>query len=124
MDYGDAGGIIQANWVTPVKIRTIAITGSKGYLEGNYITQELVYYEHNMQDIKKEGFGTFVQSLGEPNRQIIGVQFKEPLAVELNNFLGAVRGNKNSEIVDPKDAREAVSLALEAVKNYHKEETL
>ena len=53
MDYGRASGFIQANWLTPVKIRTIALTGSFGYLEANYITQELTYYKHNMKEIIK-----------------------------------------------------------------------
>ena len=45
MDYGRASGFVQANWLTPVKIRKIALTGSEGYLEANYITQELLYYK-------------------------------------------------------------------------------
>ena len=53
MDYGRASGFIQANWLTPVKIRTIALTGSLGYLEANYITQELTYYKHNMKEFRK-----------------------------------------------------------------------
>jgi len=52
LDYGSASGFIQANWITPVKIRTIAVTGSDGYVEGNYITQELTYYKHNMKKVR------------------------------------------------------------------------
>lgn len=66
MDYGNASGFIQANWLTPVKIRQIAITGSKGYIEGNYVTQELELYEHNMQKYENEGFSNFVVKMGEP----------------------------------------------------------
>src|SRR3972149_2815185 len=42
LDYNGINCFIQVNWITPVKIRTISITGSKGYIEINYISQEIV----------------------------------------------------------------------------------
>ena len=121
MDYGQTSGFVRANWLTPVKIRTISITGSKGYLEGNYITQELMYYEHNMQKVKDTRFSTFVLTVGEPKKHIIPVDFEEPLAVELKAFLHHVAGNKKVQLVDPKDAKEALRLSLIAVKDYEGE---
>lgn len=115
LDYGHASGFVQANWLTPVKIRTIAITGSEGYLQGNYITQELVHYRHNMQD-EKDGFSKFVVNMGEPKKEVIEVDFEEPLAVELKTFINSVRGKKSKELVDPAAGREALRLALEAIK--------
>lgn len=117
MDYGYASGFIQANWLTPVKIRTIALTGSEGYLEGNYITQELEYYKHNMQKVK-DGFSNFVLTVGQPEREIIKVDFEEPLAVELKAFLSRVQGHAATHLVDPEAAKEALRLALEAIKPY------
>lgn len=114
LDYGGASGFIQANWLTPVKIRTISITGSHGYLHGNYITQELVHYRHNMTDEKGE-FNKFVMSMGEPQKDIIEVEFEEPLAVELKSFISRVRGDKSVDLVSPVDAKEALRVALEAV---------
>lgn len=119
MDYGDASGFIQANWLTPVKIRTIAITGSNGYIEGNYITQELEMYEHNTEKYKKnEGFSDFVKKMGEPKKEIIKVDFKEPLAIELSAFIAKIRGDKKIYLVDAMSAREALELALRAVEPY------
>jgi UDP-N-acetylglucosamine 3-dehydrogenase len=118
LDYGDTAGFIQANWVTPVKIRTIAITGSQGYIEGNYITQELIHYKNNMQDVKN-GFSNFVVNLGEPQKEVIQVDFEEPLAIELKHFLNAVQGETNPDIVNPWDAREALRLSLQAVETYN-----
>ncbi len=116
MDYGDASGFVQANWLTPVKIRTVAITGSQGYLEGNYITQELEYYKHNMEKIE-DGFSNFVIKMGEPEKQVIKVDFEEPLAVELRSFLAKING-QDVHLVDPQAGREALRLALEAVESY------
>ena len=119
MDYGRASGFIQANWLTPVKIRKIALTGSLGYLEANYITQELVYYKHNMKKIEKEGFTEFVLQVGDPEKRIIKVDFEEPLAAELKAFLAKAMG-RTAAIVDPSDARDALRVSREASATFEK----
>ena len=113
MDYGDASGFVQANWLTPVKIRTVAVTGSEGYVEGNYITQELEYYKHNMEKLE-DGFSNFVIKMGDPEKKVVKVKFKEPLTVELQSFLAKIRG-EDAHLVEPQAAREALRLAMEAV---------
>jgi UDP-N-acetylglucosamine 3-dehydrogenase len=119
LDYGQASGFIQANWLTPVKIRTIAVTGSKGYIHGNYITQELEYYEHNMKkESTNEGFSNFIVTMGEPKRRIIKVNFEEPLAQELKAFLERIEGNVKNYLVPPEAARDALESALKAVQPY------
>lgn len=122
LDYGRASGFIQANWLTPVKIRTIAVTGSNGYIEGNYITQELEYYKHNMQQSEGEGFSNFITTMGDPKREIIKVNFQEPLAEELKTFLAHVGGDRDKYLVNSSEATEALKLALEAVGPYNDKE--
>lgn len=117
VDYGQASGFIQANWLTPVKIRTIAVTGSQGYIEGNYITQELEYYKHNMQTGNK-GFKNFVSTMGDPEKKVIKVDFKEPLQVELSAFISNITNKDKQYMVDPELAKQALSVALEAMKPY------
>ncbi len=117
LDFGNASGFVQANWVTPVKVRTIAVTGSRGYVEGNYLTQELAYYEHNMKPIsEKVGFKGFVQQLGEARQHSIDVPKEEPLAAELKAFLRAIRKEGNDH-VQAKDAKEALMYALASLEN-------
>jgi UDP-N-acetylglucosamine 3-dehydrogenase len=117
LDYGKASGFIQANWLTPVKIRTIAVTGSEGYIEGNYITQELEYYKHNIQK-KTDGFSNFVLTLGEPEKEIIKVNFEEPLSIELKAFISRIQGDTSVHLVNPEIAMQALKIAIEAVKPY------
>lgn len=117
MDYGDASGFIQANWLTPVKIRTISITGSQGYIEGNYITQELELYVHNMQK-ESADFSNFVLKMGEPKKEIIKVDFEEPLTLELKAFLNTIQGVPNEYLVDGETAKYALKFALEAASQY------
>ena len=104
-----------------MKIRTIALTGSEGYLEANYITQELQFYKHNMKKNTKDGFTNFVLQVGEPEKKVIKVDFEEPLAVELKTFLARALGRTVS-VVDPRDAQEALRIALEAVKPFEHNE--
>jgi len=56
--------------------------------------------------------------MGEPQKDIIKVDFEEPLAVELKAFLAKVRGDGSVHLVDPVAARDALKLALEAVKPF------
>lgn len=118
LDYGRASGFIQVNWITPVKIRTIAVTGSDGYVEGNYITQDLVYYKHSMSKKREEeeNFANFVQRLGEPERIVMSDELEEPLRNELSAFTRAIVTGDSSELVDPVHARDALNLALIALE--------
>lgn len=118
LDYGQASGFVQANWLTPVKVRSIAVTGSKGYIEGNYITQELQYYRHNVQKEVDDNFSRFVVTMSDTQKDTIKVDFEEPLAVELRSFIDKINGNNSVHLVEPTAAREALKLALEAVKPY------
>jgi UDP-N-acetylglucosamine 3-dehydrogenase len=114
LDYGEASGFVQANWTTPVKVRTIAVTGSAGYVEGNYVTQELNYYEHNLAALKGD-FKHDVAKMAAPKKETIPVDFHEPLEVELTLFLHTIMGKVQRKLVSPKDAREALRVALSAL---------
>ena len=117
LDYGEASGFVQANWTTPVKVRTIAVTGSNGYVEGNYITQELEYYQHNMQPRRPDNeFKSFVDAVGDPQKEIIKVDFKEPLALELSLFIQTINREIKHRLVSPIDAREALRFAIQAAE--------
>lgn len=115
LDYGNASGFIQANWITPVKVRTIAVTGTTGYVEGNYITQELTYYKHNLR-YHDQGFKSFVHRFGEPEKYHITQEPQEPLAIELTAFLNKIRGH-DTQVVEPRDARDALEVVLKVLKD-------
>jgi len=114
LDFGAASGFVQANWTTPVKIRTIAVTGTAGYVEGNYVTQELNYYEHNMSKLKGEYIAEVAQ-LAASQLQSIQVDFREPLEVELSMFVATIQGHVRERLVSPQDAREALRIGLAAL---------
>ncbi len=112
-------GFMQANWVTPVKIRRISITGSKGFVEADYITQEVVHYDANVS----EGLGTFeefVNQFSNPEKITVEVAKEEPLKQELTAFAAAINGDASRLLVDPHNALAALEIAMlasEKLKN-------
>jgi UDP-N-acetylglucosamine 3-dehydrogenase len=116
VDYGDMSGFAIANWITPVKIRSISITGSKGYIEGNYITQKLDSYKYAMTKVEMpDNFSKFVCDMQAQDVETIDVEFEEPLARELKSFTARINGDNSMYLVDPVEARDALSMALKAV---------
>lgn len=69
-------GTINVSWVTPSKIRDIAIEGTNGMLVGNYLTQELRYFS-----------GYRLHQKG----RLIKFRIQEPLKLELQEFFRRVR---------------------------------
>lgn len=114
LSYGPVTGFIQVNWITPVKIRTLSVTGSKGFAELNYITQRLELYETNFtKDI--DTFRDFVGKLGEPTRKEISVQMQEPLFLELESFIRSIQEDKDPE-VGGREGKDALAIAEQALE--------
>jgi len=87
MKYGSTNVFIQVNWITPVRIRALHVTGTKGYAELNYITQELVLYE-SIYEKRYDDFGDFVVKFGEPG-QCIQSDRSKPALVDEGQVLSA-----------------------------------
>ncbi len=90
-------GFLDANWLTPRKVRTLIITGSEATINLDYISQELSV--ENSKTMTKPYTG-----------------WDEPLRLELEYFMKAV-----SEDLDPipsgKDAIEAIRVCDTALKS-------
>ena len=90
-------GFLDANWLTPRKVRSLIITGSEATIILDYITQEITV----------ENSKTLTQPL---------VRYDEPLRLELEHFMKTV-----SEDLDPvpsgKDAIEAIRVCDTAIRS-------
>lgn len=110
---------IHTNWVTPVKIRQIQVTGTKGFLDANLITQQVHWTKQNPvlldPELERSGFffDRYLLSFATPDRIELGISRREPLREELKSFYHAVQ-NKYEVPVTPQDARQALALAIEA----------
>lgn len=114
VSYNDISGFIQANWITPVKIRTLAVTGSEGHAELNYITQRLEFYQSKYKKIVDD-FGEFVK-FGEPFKRKIKIPKKEPLFCELESFIKCIREDKVPEVTG-EDGLKALMVAEKAIES-------
>jgi UDP-N-acetylglucosamine 3-dehydrogenase len=110
---GAASGFIQANWVTPTKVRTLTVTGSHGVAEANYLTQELRLYETAWIEDAVD-FTEFVEAFGRPRELAIPVARQEPLWRELVAFARDARAGTISESVTGAEGRVALAVALDA----------
>jgi UDP-N-acetylglucosamine 3-dehydrogenase len=120
LDFESFGCFLQVNWITPIKVRTLSVNCSKGYLELNYITQKLTAYENNYLPTQEGGFTEFVSRLGEPPRKEVKVKNGEPLVLEIANFLSSVRGSEKIRVTtdDALRALQLSELVLKSIQNH------
>ncbi len=114
LDYGNVFCISQVNWITPVKIRNLAITGNKGYAELDFVNQELKVYESIISK-SYDSFGEFIIKFGSPRVRNIVVEKAEPLKLEILDFLESVEKGKQP-LVRGEDGVAALRIALLAQK--------
>lgn len=110
-------GVINANWLTPKKVREITITGEKGMFAANYLTQEMDFYENEFTR-KNFGYNKGFMSVIEGKRTKIEIEKKEPLKTELNAFIECIQHDKEP-LVTGKDGLDALFIAqkfLESAK--------
>ncbi len=115
LSYNGISGFIQVNWITPIKIRTLSVTGSKGYAELNYVTQKLELYQSKYKK-RVDSFGEFVIKFGEPTKKEIKINKKEPLLCELESFIECIRYNKEPEITGG-DGLKALMIAEKSIES-------
>jgi len=95
-------GVMDVNWLTPVKIRQIHISGEKGMLSGDYIKQELTFYRNG--------------NSGEVEN--IRIEKKEPLKTEIEAFRDCVTQDRHPAVngIDGLISLEMVLNILKAAK--------
>jgi len=97
---GGTTAFIEANWLTPYKIRKLTVTGSEAIMTLDYITQEIT--------IETAG-----QTLA-PRYEV-----KEPLKLELQHFANSILNNKEP-IVTGSDGLKALQIADAALESAQK----
>lgn len=107
-------GHIQANWITPVKIRKLNVTGTKGYAVVNLLTQELILFDTDYTQ-EFDDFEDFIGKFKESKGKKIPVDLKEPLRLQLQSFINAVRTGKEVA-VSPEEGVLALRTAILATE--------
>jgi UDP-N-acetylglucosamine 3-dehydrogenase len=103
---------VQANWITPVKIRRITVTGTAGMADVDYLEQSLRLYRGAPEAFTGPLWDFFaVARESEPEE--VDVSRGEPLRRELTHFVDRIRAGDTS-VDDARQAAQALALALEA----------
>ena len=115
-------GIINANWLTPKKVREIRITGEKGMFVANYLTQELCFYEKEFAAKEVDYDKGFI--MGREGKKIkIKVEKKEPLKNEIEAFIECIQKN-TVPIVAGKDGLDALYIAQKFLESSKRNEVI
>lgn len=118
-------GVLDINWLTPTKRRSLTVTGERGMYVADYIAQDLVFYAN--QDAPdtwiNPGTGRAVTSVAEGEMTRRAIRREEPLVVELRDFADAVRGG-GAPPVAPRDAMIALLLARKMVESGERGEVI
>lgn len=112
LGYNGIDVTIQVNWITPVKVRELSLTGTKGYAELNYLNQKLKIYK-SIYEKEFDSYGDYIVKFGTPEAEELNLTGKEPLRLEIENFLDHVK-NGNSNIVTARDGLDSLVIALRA----------
>jgi UDP-N-acetylglucosamine 3-dehydrogenase len=109
-------GVLQINWLTPTKIRELAVTGERGMFRADYLTQDLFFYENAA--LAGEGWAqlAILRGVSEGSTVQYAIQKREPLRSELETFVRAVRGEP-APVVSGADGREALRMALALIES-------
>jgi predicted dehydrogenase len=114
-------GVLQVNWLTPTKIRRLSVLGEGGMLDVDYLTQELTQYK-NADATSMDG-ARHLEGVSEGEVIHHAIAKGEPLRLELESFLKAVRGEGEIE-VDGEDGLRALHLAEALIASAQEGRTL
>jgi UDP-N-acetylglucosamine 3-dehydrogenase len=109
----DAAGtvvLIEANWITPVKVRELSITGTNGYCHVDYMTQ-VATFAPGRSFAPTSDYEELVKQYEEGTLIHLPVRKREPLARELEVFINGVRG---AALPNPGLALASLRIAEEA----------
>jgi UDP-N-acetylglucosamine 3-dehydrogenase len=118
-----ASASLHVNWVTPTKIRTLRVTGTRGVCLVDYILQSCVLHGGNLLR-SEQGVGSDYRSLIEQyqsgDRLEFGVKRAEPLKVQLEQFVSITSDPASPNLLCPLAESIAVlEIATRALEQGH-----
>jgi predicted dehydrogenase len=110
--HDGAIGVLDINWLTPTKERTLTVLCEKGMFAADYAAQTLAFYE-NFAASAREGA---IASVTEGPMTRYPIASREPLRVELEAFRDAVRDH-TAPRVGAHDGMVALAVAEALVRS-------
>lgn len=114
-----ASASVHVNWITPTKIRSVRVTGTRGVCFVDYILQtcELMGGSllKNIEPVTAS-FDVLQELYRATDRVQFGVQKVEPLRAQAQQFRAFLEGSESGELCTGADALAAVLLAERAIQ--------
>jgi UDP-N-acetylglucosamine 3-dehydrogenase len=110
-----AVGLLEVNWLTPTKVRRLALVGEAGMFVVDYLTQDLLFYERESAGAAWASPAA-VAGGGERAMTRLPIEKKEPLRAELEAFVRSVAQGSPSPM-PAEDALVAVEVAARLVES-------
>jgi predicted dehydrogenase len=107
-------GVLDINWLTPTKLRELMVTGEKGMFLVNYLTQDLYFYENNYIRTDWDAISR-ITGVSEGDMLRLRIDKIEPLKIELESFVRAVRG-EDAQVVSGEDGLAALRIVRKIVQ--------
>jgi UDP-N-acetylglucosamine 3-dehydrogenase len=114
-----ASASVHVNWITPTKIRSIRVTGTRGVCFVDYILQTCELLGGSLLRTKEPSISSYdaIQELYKATDRIqFGVQKVEPLRAQADQFLQFLATGELGELCHGRDALSAVILAERAIQ--------
>jgi predicted dehydrogenase len=82
-------GLLEANWITPTKVRELTVLGEGGMFVVDYLTQDLIFYEH---PTKATDWDQLAGMRGGEEGDMVryALNRREPLRLQWEAFIDAV----------------------------------
>ena len=113
-------GVIEVNWLTPMKIRKLFLTCSEKFVEMDYISQSVKISSSSFHDIDDSNLYDIPMQY---NTNEIVLEKKEPLKNEIEDFIDSIKNNRSS-LVTGYDGLETVKIAQSAIKSYKQKKVI
>lgn len=103
------------NWLSPLKERTITVTGENGCFVGDTLSADLTFHANGSVPVEWDTIAAF-RGVSEGDMTRYAIPKQEPLVAELAAFVAAVRGDESGDgVVTLHEGLDAVRVA-EAVR--------
>jgi len=107
-------GVVEVNWLTPIKVRKLSLTCSEKYVEADYINQSVAVSSSSFNNLD---INDLYHSPIQVNTSNIELQKKEPLRNEVQDFVNAIKNN-SKPLVTGYDGMQALKIAEAATRSY------
>jgi len=109
-------GVVEVNWLTPMKVRQFSLTASKAYVEADYIEQRAVISSSTYGALDP---ANLFQVPLELHQRVVALKKQEPLKLELSDFARACASG-GRPLVAGEDGVAALAVAQAAVASASK----